>query len=395
MQKNRKDRKFDIYLSAPQASGKEIKYLKEAVSQHQLSLFGNQCDMFASKLQEQIGVKHTLLLNSGTSAIQLALLALDVGQQDVVLCSDFTYVASANPILYQGATPVFIDSEPGTWNMDPNILEDSLQRINASSHQRPKAIIPVHLYGMPADMAAINAIAQRYEIPVIEDAAEALGSTYDGRPCGALGDLGVLSFNGNKIITTSGGGALLSDNEAYIQKAKYLATQARDDTPHYQHSQVGYNYRMGNINAAIGLGQMEVLDERIKRKREIWQFYYQELKDLFEFQFPEESSPPSRISGSPHPRLHANRWLTTILTKSYEQRERIRLALEKENIESRPLWKPMHLQPVFREALFYGGTVAEEMFNRGLCLPSGTAMTEGDLERVVEIIRRTFNRKER
>ncbi len=392
MLKNRKVREFDIYLSAPQASGKEIKYLKESISQHQLSLFGNQCDAFVGKLQERVGVKHALLLNSGTSAIQLALLALDVGPKDVVLCADFTYVASANPILYQGATPVFIDSEPGTWNMDPNMLEEAVKSLRASSLSRQagfklRAIIPVHLYGMPADMAAINAIAQRYEIPVIEDAAEALGSTYDGRPCGALGDLGILSFNGNKIITTSGGGALLSNNQAYIEKARFLATQARDDAPHYQHSEVGYNYRMGNINAAIGLGQMEVLDERIKRKREIWQFYYEELKDRFEFQFPEESSPHSRISASSYFRIKSNRWLTTILTESYEQRETIRLALEKENIESRPLWKPMHLQPVFKDAPYYGSTVAEDMFNRGLCLPSGTAMTEGDLERVVGIIK--------
>ena len=375
--------------------GTEQAYIQQAFDINWISTAGPQINAFEEKLAAYTGNTHAAALASGTSALHLAMKIIGVNPGDAVICQSFTFAGSAFPITYQGATPVFIDSEPGTWNMDPNVLEDSLKRINASTHMLPKAIIPVHLYGMPADMAAINDIAQRYEIPVVEDAAEALGSTYNGRPCGSLGDLGILSFNGNKIITTSGGGALLSNNEEYIQKAKYLATQARDDAPHYQHGEVGYNYRMGNINAAIGLGQMEVLDERIKRKREIWQFYYQELKDLFEFQLPEESSSHSRISTSSHPRIsafphsriYANRWLTTILTESYEQRERIRLALEKQNVESRPLWKPMHLQPVFKDAPYYGGTVAEDMFNRGLCLPSGTAMTEGDMGRVVGIKR--------
>jgi dTDP-4-amino-4,6-dideoxygalactose transaminase len=265
-----------------------------------------------------------------------------------------------------------------------------MKQINKSTDKLPKAIIPVHLYGMPSQMTEINAIAVKYGIPVIEDAAEALGSTYQGKPAGSLGDMGILSFNGNKIITTSGGGAFLSDNEAYIAKAKYLATQARDAAPHYQHSEVGYNYRMGNINAAIGLGQMEVLDERVKRKREIWQTYYDELKEIFDFQNPIDSD--KQINDSANQPFVSNRWLTTILTKSFEQREAIRLALEKQNIESRPLWKPMHLQPVFKDAQYFGGKVAEDMFNRGLCLPSGTAMTEGDLERVVGIIKKKINR---
>jgi dTDP-4-amino-4,6-dideoxygalactose transaminase len=416
--------------------GTEQKHVQNAFDTNWIAPVGPHINKFEEDLAFYTSTGHAAVLSSGTAALHLALKILGVGEGDIVLTQSFTFAGSAFPITYLGARPVFIDSEKDTWNLDPNVLEDTLKRIitrpersrRASKHQRPKAIIPVHLYGMPAKMAEISAIANKYDIPIIEDAAEALGSKYNGEQCGSLGDMGILSFNGNKIITTSGGGALLSDNEAYIEKAKFLATQARDAAPHYQHTEVGYNYRMGNINAAIGLGQMEVLDQRVQRKREIWQYYYTELKDLFRFQNWQDSDehisstinaqeeankaigrdtplgaggsdghnhhtnqPPHQPTNQP-PHYFSNRWLTTILTESYEQREAIRLALEQENIESRPLWKPMHLQPVFKGAQYFGGKVAEDMFNRGLCLPSGTAMTEGDLERVVKIIRGILNR---
>ena len=372
--------------------GTEQTYIQQAFDVNWISTAGPQINAFEDKLASFTGNQHAAVLASGTAAIHLALRILGINKGDSVICQTFTFAGSAFPITYQGAQPIFIDSEPDTWNMDPNILEDSLKRITASPHQRPKAIIPVHLYGMPAKMDEIRSLAAKYDIPIIEDAAEALGSIYHGQPAGSLGDMGILSFNGNKIITTSGGGALLSNNREYIEKAKFLATQARDPAPHYEHTQIGYNYRMGNINAAIGLGQMEVLDERVKRKREIWQFYYNELSEFFEFQALEDSDNqidlPDRQAGtSTNKHSVSNRWLTTIVTESFTQRESIRLALEKANIESRPLWKPMHLQPVFKDAQYFGGKVAEDLFERGLCLPSGTAMTEVDLERVVKIVK--------
>jgi len=368
--------------------GAEQAYIQQAFNVNWISTAGPQINQLESRLAAYTQNKHAAVLASGTAALHLALRILGVNAGDSVICQTFTFAGSAFPITYQGATPVFIDSEPGTWNMDPNILEDSLKQITKSSNQQlPKAIIPVHLYGMPAQMDEIRQVAGKYAIPIIEDAAEALGSVYRGRPCGSWGDMGVLSFNGNKIITTSGGGALLSDNRQYIEKARFLATQARDAAPHYQHSEAGYNYRMGNINAAIGLGQMEVLDERVKRKREIWQFYYNELKEIFEFQLPAEKI---QVNKSTAKQIRSNRWLTTIITRSFAQREALRQALETENIESRPLWKPMHLQPVFKEAPCFGGGVAEDLFERGLCLPSGTALTEEDLTRIVAIIKRVI-----
>ncbi len=362
-------------------------YIKQAFDTNWISTVGPQINAFEERLATQTQVGYVAALSSGTSAIHLALQLLGVGQNDTVITQSFTFAASAFPITYQGAKPIFIDSEKDTWNMDPNVLEDALKQISKSPNQQlPKAIIPVHLYGMPAQMDEINEVARRYNIPVIEDAAEALGSIYKNKPCGSLSDLGILSFNGNKIITTSGGGALLSDSEAYITKAKFLATQARDNAPHYQHTQIGYNYRLGNVNAAIGLGQLEVLEKRVKRKREIWQYYYNELKEIFDFQYLKDN----QITKSIDNQCISNRWLTAILTKSFEQRETIRLALEKENIESRPLWKPMHLQPVFKETQYFGGTVSEDLFNRGLCLPSGTNMVDSDLERIANIIKQCF-----
>ncbi len=362
--------------------GTEQSYIKEAFDTNWISTVGPQLTKFEESLSHYTQSKYVAALASGTSAIHLALRILGVGQGDTVITQSFTFAASAFPITYLGAKPIFIDSEIDTWNMDPNALEEALNQINnSSSRQLPKAVIPVHLYGMPAKMEEITNIAAKYGIPVIEDAAEALGSTYQNQSCGSFGNMGILSFNGNKIITTSGGGALLSNKEEYINKAKFLATQARDNAPHYEHTQIGYNYRLGNVNAAIGLGQMEVLGERVKRKREIFEIYKHALSDFKGITFQPEQD------GS-----FSNRWLTAIRTQSFEQREAIRLALEKENIESRPLWKPMHLQPVFKQAPYYGGNVAEDMFNKGLCLPSGTAMTEDDLERVVGIIKETFNR---
>lgn len=381
--------KQKIYLAAPHMGGAEQKHINKAFETNWISTVGPQINQFEQELANYTSNKHAAALGSGTSAIHLALKILGVGKDDTVICQSFTFAASAFPITYQGATPIFIDSEKDTWNMDPNVLEDALKQISESPNQQlPKAIIPVHLYGMPAKMDEINEVAERYGIPVIEDAAEALGSIYKGKPAGSLSELSVLSFNGNKIITTSGGGALLSNNESYITKAKFLATQARDQAPHYQHTEVGYNYRMGNINAAIGLGQMEVLDKRVKRKREIWQTYYNRLKDSFEFQNPSDSD--QQINQSTN-QLYSNRWLTTILTQSFEQRETIRFALEKENIESRPLWKPMHLQPVFKDAQYVGGNVAEDLFTRGLCLPSGTAMSHNDINKIVNLILKVAN----
>lgn len=327
-------------------------------------------------------------MSSGTSAIHLALIMLGVGKGDTVLTQSFTFAASAFPVAYQHATPVFIGSEKETWNMDPNALEDALKQINKSTHQQlPKAIIPVHLYGMPAKMDEIMAIAKQYNIPVIEDAAEGLGASYKNQKLGTFGDIGIYSFNGNKIITTSGGGALVSDNEDYVTKARFLATQARDNAPHYEHTQIGYNYRMSNISAGIGRGQMEVLNDHVKRRREIWQTYYNELNDIFEFQNPSDSD--QQINKSTN-QLLSNRWLTTIVTKSFEQREAIRLALEEQNIEARPLWKPMHLQPIFKAYPYYGDRLSEQLFEKGLCLPSGSNMTEEQLLRVINIIKSLF-----
>ncbi len=370
--------KDKTYLAAPHMGGAEQSYIQEVFDTNWISTVGPQINAFEESLSQYTKSTHVAALASGTSAIHLALNILGVGQGDTVITQSFTFAASAFPITYLGAKPIFIDSEMETWNMDPNVLEDAITSLIMQS-SKPKAIILVHLYGMPAKMERIKEVASKYNIPIIEDAAEALGSTFQSQSCGSLGDLGILSFNGNKIITTSGGGALLSDNETYINKAKFLATQARDAAPHYEHTQIGYNYRLGNVNAAIGLGQMEILDERVQRKREIFDFYKNALADIEEITFQPE------LENS-----FSNRWLTTILTQSFEQRESIRLALEKENIESRPLWKPMHLQPVFAEAQYFGNSVSEDLFNRGLCLPSGTAMKDSELIRIVQIIKSQF-----
>jgi len=372
--------KDKIYLSAPHMGGAELKHIQNAFDTNWISTVGPQINKFEENLAQVTQAKYVAALASGTSAIHLALKIVGVKHGDTVITQSFTFAASAFPITYLAAKPIFIDSEKETWNMDPNLLEDLLLSIDKSPNQKlPKAIIPVHLYGMPAKMDKINAIASKYKIPVIEDAAEALGSIYKNKACGSWANMGVLSFNGNKIITTSGGGALLSDREEYITKAKFLATQARDKAPHYQHTETGYNYRMGNVNAAIGLGQLEILDERVKKKQEIFNFYKKELIDIAGIEFQQEPEGAK-----------SNRWLTTLLTNSFKQRESIRLALDIKNIESRPLWKPMHLQPVFSEAQYVGGSVSEDLFNRGLCLPSGTTMMHADLERVIEIVKKAL-----
>lgn len=368
-----------IWLSSPHLSGHEQKYVQEAFTTNWIAPLGPNVDGFEQDLCKYVGIHHAAVLSSGTAALHLALILLGVGRDDVVICQSFTFSASANPIVYQGATPVFVDSEPDTWNICPNALETAIKSEKFKG-KKVKAVIAVHLYGMPAKMQEIADICTRYEVPLIEDAAEALGSTYLGRKLGSFGLLNVLSFNGNKIITTSGGGALLSNDESFIKKSRFLATQARDDAPHYQHSEIGYNYRLSNICAGIGRGQMEVIDERVAQRRRNFAFYQRELGDIEGISF----QPEAKESFS-------NRWLSCLVIDTKKtggvNREDIRLKLLTQNIEARPLWKPMHLQPVFEGASYYGGNVAETLFQDGLCLPSGSNLTEADLGRVATVIK--------
>ena len=368
-----------IWLSSPHMGEQEFEYVKEAFDSNWIAPLGPHVDGFEADLSAFTGAAHAAALSSGTAALHLALILLGVGHGDEVICQSMTFSASANPIVYQGATPVFVDSEPDTWNMDPLLMEEAIKDRLAKG-RKPKAIIPVHLYGMPAKMDEILQIAAEYEIPVIEDAAEALGSVYNGKACGTLARLGILSFNGNKIITTSAGGALIGDDEAVINKARFLAAQARDPAPHYQHSHIGFNYRMSNVCAGIGRGQMQVLHCRISQRRANYIRYVKQLSALPGLQFTIE--PEGSFS---------NRWLTTILVdpalSGGIDRETIRLALENANIESRPLWKPMHLQPVFANAPAYVSNVAEELFKQGLCLPSGSNLMPEQLDRITELIK--------
>jgi dTDP-4-amino-4,6-dideoxygalactose transaminase len=323
---------------------------------------------------------HTAALSSGTAALHLGLQLLGVGAGDEVICQSFTFSASANPIHYLGATPVFVDSERTTWNMSPHLLEKAIQE-GVQRNKKPKAIVAVHLYGMPYQVEAIKAIADHYDIPVLEDSAEALGSSVNQQKCGTFGDIGILSFNGNKIITTSGGGALVTKNKIHRDNAIFLATQARDEAPHYQHSHIGYNYRMSNVLAGIGRGQMEVLPDRVSARRANYETYVKAFKNIETIQFLEE---PQGYS--------SNRWLSCILTPSFEARERLRLALQEDDIESRPLWKPMHLQPVFKNAVHVTDGTSEDLFLKGLCLPSGSNLSHDDLERVIAIIKKELAR---
>lgn len=362
-----------IWLSPPHMGGRERDFVKGAFDTNWISSTGPCISGFEAGISKLSQNYHVAALSSGTAAIHLALILAGVQKDDDVLCSSFTFSASANPIRYLGANPIFIDSEKESWNMCPELLQKAI-KYGVRNNKKPKAIILVHLYGMPAKIEEIISIANRFDIPVIEDAAEALGSKYQGQQLGTFSDFGIYSFNGNKIITTSSGGALVCKNKKQIEKAKFLATQAKDVAIHYEHSEVGYNYRMSNVCAAIGEGQLEVLQDRVSKKREIFDFYRNELSDIKEITFLEESS--GRLS---------NYWLTTILLHKHStiDREQLRLYLEQDNIESRPLWKPMHLQPIFKDCKSYVNGVSEDLFNRGLCLPSGTSMTLEDLKRVV------------
>ncbi|MBK0404919.1 DegT/DnrJ/EryC1/StrS family aminotransferase [Adhaeribacter sp. BT258] len=374
-----KHRPNRIFLSPPHMGGHELNYVHKAFEDNFVAPVGPNIEGFERELCEKADVLHAVALSSGTAAIHLALILLDVGPGDEVLCSSFTFSASANPIVYQRATPVFIDSESETWNMSPEFLELGIQE-RIRKGKKPKALILVHLYGMPAKMDELLEIARRYEIPVIEDAAEALGSSYKKRRAGKFGEVGVFSFNGNKIITTSGGGALVSENKELVEKARFLAMQAKDPAPHYEHSQIGYNYRLSNISAGIGRGQLEVLEKRVKQRRENFSFYQEAFQGMEEMQFLQE--PAGHFS---------NRWLSTFtLQNNSVSPEKIRLHLETCNIESRPLWKPLHLQPVFKDYPYYGERVSEHLFQSGLCLPSGSDLQEEDLQRVVKEVKKVF-----
>lgn len=369
-----------IWLSSPHMGGTEIKYIQHAFDTNWIAPLGPNVDGFEHDLEKYLGQEVSVAaLSSGTAALHLALIILGVKAGDEVLCQSLTFSASANPIVYLGATPVFVDSEPATWNMSPAFLREAIED-RISKGKKPKAIIAVHLYGMPALIDEIVEISQHFQIPLIEDAAEALGSNFKNRPLGTFGDLSILSFNGNKIITTSGGGALVSQNEGWIKQARFLSTQARDPAPHYQHSQIGYNYRISNVLAGIGRGQMEVISQRVSQRRYNFEFYKKALSNINQISFLDE----------PGSDFFSNRWLTTILFESSEARLKTYDYLNKLNIESRPLWKPMHLQPVFEKYPMYGHNICTDLFERGLCLPSGSNLKDEDLKKVVEGICSSF-----
>jgi len=366
-----------IYLSPPHMGGEEIEFVRKAFDSNYIAPLGPQVDAFEGEFCEKIGALYGVALTSGTAALHLALHLAGVGSGDDVLTSTLTFIGSVSPITYLGARPVFIDCDRATWNMDPDLLINELGK-RADRSRLPKAVVLVHLYGQCADIAPILKACNSYGVTLIEDAAEALGATYQGRYAGTFGKLGIYSFNGNKIITTSGGGMLVSEDEDLVQKARFLSQQARDPAPHYEHTEIGYNYRMSNILAAIGRGQLKVLDERIESKRNIFAYYHEALGNLPGIEFMPEANYG-----------RSTRWLTCLTINPGifgADRETVRLALEAQNIEARPVWKPMHLQPVFESFSCIGGSVAEDIFNKGLCLPSGTAMTRKELDRVVKII---------
>ena len=378
-----------IYLCSPHMGGGEMKYVQEAFDSNWVAPLGPNVDGFERELCAAVGAKHVAALSSGTAAIHLSLIMLGVKPGDYVIGSSFTFSATVNPIAYLGATPVLVDSEPDTWNMDPELLEEAILKVKGerlkdkvSGHEL-KAIVVAHLYGMPAKMKEIMAVADQYGIPVVEDAAEALGSEYMGKRVGCNSKFGILSFNGNKIITTSGGGALISDDAAMIERARFLATQARDPAPHYQHSEIGYNYRMSNVVAGVGRGQLEVLDLRVRQHREFNAWYRALLKDV----------PGVTFQSEPSTDFYSNFWLTCIVidpAKAGTDREKLRLAFEAANIESRPLWKPMHLQPVFAGCPAYVNGTSERLFTNGLCLPSGSNIDEDGRKRIAEVLKENF-----
>ena len=378
-----------IYLCSPHMGGGEMKYIQEAFDSNWIAPLGPNVDAFERDLCGAVGARHVAALSSGTAAIHLSLILLGVKPGDYVIGTSFTFSATVNPIAYLGATPVMVDSEEDTWNMDPELLEQAIIKVKGERLKDKgkgpdlKAIIVAHLYGMPAKMREIMAVADKYGIPVVEDAAEALGSEYMGKRVGCTGKFGILSFNGNKIITTSGGGALICEDEALINRARFLATQARDPAPHYQHSKIGYNYRMSNVVAGVGRGQMEVLDLRVRQHREINAWYRKLLRDV----------PGVTFQSEPSVEFRSNFWLTCIVidpSKSGTDREKLRLAFEEERIESRPLWKPMHLQPVFAGCPAYVNGTSEALFNNGLCLPSGSNITDEGRERIADVLKKVF-----
>ncbi len=369
-----------IWLSSPHMGGNEQKFVQEAFDTNWVAPLGPNVLGFEQDLESYLGAGVNVgALSAGTAALHLGLILLGVEKEDEVICQSMTFSASANPILYQGAIPVFVDSEPQTWNICPEALEEAIKD-RITKGKKPKAIIAVHLYGMPYQADKIRKIADKYEIPILEDAAEALGSTYKEQKCGTLGDIGVLSFNGNKIITTSGGGAIVTPTKALKEKAVFYATQARDNAPHYQHSHIGYNYRMSNICAGIGRGQMQVLDNHITLRRKMHNFYVEYFKNIDKV----------TVFSEPTSDYYSNHWLSCITVDSYQLREKIRLVLESQNIESRPLWKAMHLQPVFSKYPYYGKQVAQDLFERGLCLPSGSNLTEQNKQKISEVFDTIF-----
>ncbi|WP_313346664.1 DegT/DnrJ/EryC1/StrS family aminotransferase [Sedimentibacter sp.] len=363
-----------IYLSSPHMSdeGYEMQYINEAFETNWIAPLGANVDGFENELSNKVGAKHAAALSSGTAAIHMALKAIGVGEDDIVFCSTLTFSATANPIIYQNATPVFIDSDYETWNMDPKALETAFKNYG----NKVKAVLVVHLYGLSADMDKIMEICNRYDVTVIEDAAESLGTYYKGRHTGTYGKFGVFSYNGNKIITTSGGGMLVSDDEEKIKKVRFWSTQSRDAARHYQHSELGFNYRMSNVVAGIGRGQLKVLDQRVAKKKYIFEFYKKELGQLEGVDFM-----PINDWNEP------NYWLSVMTLKGKVRPLNVMEALEKENIESRPVWKPMHMQPFFAKYDHVGGNVSEKLFANGVCLPSDTKMADEDLERIVKIIK--------
>jgi len=362
--------------------GNELAYIHEAFENNYIAPLGHNVDAFEAQIKSYCGAKYALALTSGTAAIHLALRVLGVREGDEILASTFTFIGSVAPILYERCTPFFIDSDTASWNLDPNLLEEELSQRAAQGRKQPKALIVTHLYGQCADIKRIAAICERYGVHLIEDAAESLGASFEGKQTGTFGKMGIYSFNGNKIITTSGGGMLVSDDEALIAHARHLSTQARDNAPHYEHTEYGYNYRMSNIIAGIGRGQMEVLSERIERRREIFDLYHKTLGEIEGISFMPE------LKGS-----IGNRWLTTLLLPEHISPESIRLSLEADNIESRPLWKPMHAQPLFQGAQCRLNGLSDTLFKRGICLPSGSSLTDNDVERIVSLIKQAIIRK--
>ena len=368
-----------IWLSSPHMGGGEMKYIQEAFEHNWVAPLGKNVDEFEVAIEYFLDDnKFVVALSSGTGALHLALIQLGVGYGDEVICQSFTFSASANPIKYLGATPVFVDSDKANWNMSPEFLEIAIQD-RIKNHKKPKAVIIVHLYGMPAKMHEIAEVCNRYEIPLVEDSAEALGSKYKGKNCGTFGDFALLSFNGNKIITTSGGGALITNTKDQKDKTIFLSTQSRDHAPHYQHSEVGYNYRLSNVCAGIGRGQMEVLEDRVAQRRANHDFYKDVFSDIGAVDvFTEVNSD-----------FYSNHWLTSITVNknlTAKSTHDLMNAFAEKNIETRPLWKPMHLQPVFKDCPYYGENVAEELFNQGLCLPSGSNLTQNDKKRIYDVI---------